>query len=284
MKYAIISDVHSNELALKLAIKDALEEKVDKFIFLGDYITDGYQDNEVLELVKKYGNYVIKGNREEYILDIANHNKKYNHIINEKPLFTTRELLNNESLTYIRNMKEYIITEIDGFKVLMVHGKFPQFLQPQNTQILDQLISHYEFDLCISGHTHTVENFIYKNHHFINPGSIGQPTDDPNYKYMILEIKDKKITTYLKLFPVSDTYQHLEEEYCKSKYYLENKIYGDLTLASIKTGKNKTEHFMETYRELVEENPNQNSEEIWYKLYETWKKKEIEMLESQNNL
>lgn len=274
MKYAIISDVHSNLLALTLAIKDALEENVDKFIFLGDYITDGYQDNEVLELVKKYGNYVIKGNREEYILDIANNNKPYNHIINEKPLFTTRDQLNEESLEYIRSLEEHIITDLEGVKTLIVHGKYQELLQPQNQEILDQLIEHYEFDLCISGHTHTVENFIYKNHHFINPGSIGQPTDDPNYKYMILEIKDKQIKTYIKTFQVANTYKYLEEEYKKSTYYKENPIYGDLTLSSIKTGTAKTEHFIATFRELVKEYPNKNQEEIWQKVYEVWKKKE----------
>ena len=274
MKYAIISDVHSNLLALTLAIKDALEENVDKFIFLGDYITDGYQDNEVLQLIKKYGNYAVKGNREEYILDIANNDKHYNHIINEKPLFTTRDQLNEESLEYIRSLEEHIITDLEGVKTLIVHGKYQELLQPKNQEILDQLIEHYEFDLCISGHTHTVENFIYKNHHFINPGSIGQPTDDPNYKYMILEIKDKQIKTYIKAFPVSNTYQYLEEEYQKSKYYLENPIYGDLTLSSIKTGTAKTEHFIATFRELVKEYPNKNQEEIWQKVYEVWKKKE----------
>lgn len=274
MKYAIISDVHSNLSALQLAIKDALKENVDKFIFLGDYITDGYQDNEVINLVKTYGNYVIKGNREEYILDIANNNKEYNHIINEKPLFTTRDQLNEESLEYIRNLQEYIITDLEGFKTLIVHGKFLELLQPKNIEILDQLISHYEFDLCLSGHTHTIENFIYKNHHFINPGSIGQPIDDPNYKYMILEINDKKIKSYLKLFPVENTYQYLEEEYRKSKYYLENPIYGDLTLASIKSGTAKTEHFIITFRKLVKEYPDKNPEEIWKKVYEVWKKKD----------
>lgn len=41
MKIAVISDIHSNLLALNLALLDSKKENVDCFMFLGDYITDG---------------------------------------------------------------------------------------------------------------------------------------------------------------------------------------------------------------------------------------------------
>ena len=37
MKYAIISDVHGNLPALELVLKDAEDNHVDSFIFVGDY-------------------------------------------------------------------------------------------------------------------------------------------------------------------------------------------------------------------------------------------------------
>ena len=36
MKYAIMSDAHSNPAALELALKDAKKRKCEKFVFLGD--------------------------------------------------------------------------------------------------------------------------------------------------------------------------------------------------------------------------------------------------------
>lgn len=48
MRIAVLSDIHSNLIALNLAIDSLRNEKVDKICFLGDYITDGENENEIL--------------------------------------------------------------------------------------------------------------------------------------------------------------------------------------------------------------------------------------------
>ena len=71
MKIAVISDIHSNLLAFNFALENAEKEKVDSFLFLGDYITDGENGNEILNIIKEKSNYVILGNREKYILNYS---------------------------------------------------------------------------------------------------------------------------------------------------------------------------------------------------------------------
>ena len=48
MILSVISDIHANTLALKLALEDSKKNKVDKYIFLGDYLTDGEDTNKIL--------------------------------------------------------------------------------------------------------------------------------------------------------------------------------------------------------------------------------------------
>ena len=53
MKYAIMSDAHSNPVALSLALKDAERRKCGKFLFLGDVTGYGYDVASTLKLVKE---------------------------------------------------------------------------------------------------------------------------------------------------------------------------------------------------------------------------------------
>ena len=41
-KIAILNDIHSNYLLLKLVLDDIQKYNVDDFIFCGDYVTDGF--------------------------------------------------------------------------------------------------------------------------------------------------------------------------------------------------------------------------------------------------
>ena len=77
MKIAIMGDIHENMIAFKKALEDSKKQKVEKYLFLGDYITDGDNPNEILDLVRKYADYAIKGNREDYILNHTFKRKNY---------------------------------------------------------------------------------------------------------------------------------------------------------------------------------------------------------------
>ena len=51
MRYAIISDVHANESALRAVLTDAADEQVEKIICLGDVLGYGPEPVAALELV-----------------------------------------------------------------------------------------------------------------------------------------------------------------------------------------------------------------------------------------
>ena len=113
MRLAVLSDIHSNLIALNLAIDDLKKENVDKICFLGDYVTDGESDNEILGIIKNISDYTILGNREKYILDYSPLKKNYN---NYKTIHTTYNNLSKDNLKYIESLKEYYIIKAKDFK------------------------------------------------------------------------------------------------------------------------------------------------------------------------
>ena len=70
IKVAVISDIHGNCVALKEVLKDAEKKNVNEYVFLGDLVNDLPFGNETLEIVRKYSNKILKGNKElEALLD-----------------------------------------------------------------------------------------------------------------------------------------------------------------------------------------------------------------------
>ena len=99
--YALITDVHSNSVALKkgLEIINA-RDGVDKIIFLGDYFSLGPDPKSILNTLKSNtGSVIIRGNHERYLLEkIWNDNEpSLEGMPQDDPLLS--EIVNNEEWT-----------------------------------------------------------------------------------------------------------------------------------------------------------------------------------------
>ncbi len=232
MRIAILGDIHSNLLGFNLGLEDLKKQEVDKIIYLGDYITDGEGANRIIQLVKKTADYAIVGNREKYIL---NYNPEKRDYINYKPILYTYNELNDESMKYIKSLEEYKIITLDNKKILLIHGDTLAQTCTSLLEAYDKIISDFDFDICLFAHSHMYTNEMYKGKLFVNPGSIGQPLDNPSYKYCILDLSnDCKVE--LREFKVSDSFREFEKEYIASNYYKSNIIWGNLILRSVKDG------------------------------------------------
>lgn len=64
MKYAVMSDVHSNPAALKVALADAKELGCERFVLLGDITGYGYDVKTALNLARRSFQVVLQGNHD----------------------------------------------------------------------------------------------------------------------------------------------------------------------------------------------------------------------------
>ncbi len=245
MKVAVISDIHSNLDGLKWALSDAQGRGVDQIIFLGDYITDGYQDNEVLDLVKAHGDIQISGNRERIFATFDFDNIP----VNMEPIAWTYANLTQANRNYIRTLPQVEETKLGTYRVLIVHGDgFEHYSSIEKA--FDDLMTSYDFDVCLFGHSHDAKNYYYRAKHFINPGSVGIPITQEGYQYKIVTFHPKlTIATYNK-----QTHHNLSavaEAYQQSRYYRDNPLWASLILRNIITSEDFGPKFWKCFHEIT---------------------------------
>lgn len=218
MKFGIISDIHSNILALEAVFKRFEEEKIDKVICLGDIIGIGPYPEKCVEFLmerKEQILSIVRGNHEGYLLKefpIINHNGT---MLSDEELDTHRwnhSKLSEESVSFIQSLNKQEILEIEGKKILVCHyplkenGKFKKFYKNMDEERIEEIFNEENIDVFLFGHTHKACYFENNNRYIINPGSLGCPKDTDAASAGILQISKDKIK-----------YENIEVEYNVSK-------------------------------------------------------------------
>ena len=119
MRYAIMSDAHSNPVALETALLDAREQGCEKFLFLGDVTGYGYDAKTTLSMVRKNFSVALLGNhdsaclgRETSLRDMLNPNYDIDRM--------QRDLLTKTELKWLGARRFF--RKVDG--MALVHGDF----------------------------------------------------------------------------------------------------------------------------------------------------------------
>lgn len=236
IKIAIISDIHGNSVALKEIIKDAEKNKVNEYIFLGDQVNDLPFGNETLDIVKKYSNKVLKGNKEQYLIEYDKERYNWKNVQFKNTLFMYNELT-KENLKYIKELPHFMKLEYDGVKLLIAHGS-PKSVEEQlhrnRTDLINKYTENLEEDALIFGHTHekvwkeTVNNklVISCGCSGVSPFFIGQA------EYVILEINNGKIDDIISRL-VNFDINLIKKKIITSGILNEDKVFMNLTYGAI---------------------------------------------------
>lgn len=196
MRVAVISDIHSNFKAFEAFLAYIEEHQVDAIIGLGDYVTDMPYPGRTLDmlysLMKKYPCYILRGNREEYLLA---HDKKDQgwHISSPSgALLYTYENITGEDLEFFEGLPSVTRVQIGECPELMLcHGTTEEirgnmkFDLEQRERVMKELPTKY----LLGGHTHHQEAEWIGEKMYINPGSLGLAIDEKggNAEFAILE-------------------------------------------------------------------------------------------------
>lgn len=195
-KIGVISDLHANFEAMKVALNWLHANGVDHVICLGDII--GYNANpvEVTYLTWNRCAFALKGNHERYVLGEEAKGVKEEKL---EVIHWTREQLTPQYLDWLKTLPDYHL--YDG-TFLLAHGspRDPDeyiFKKEAIKASLDHMAECYAgIRVCFFGHSHLpmllargqVEAKFHDDQprtiqldrnqtYLINPGSIGQPRD-----------------------------------------------------------------------------------------------------------
>ena len=197
MKIAVISDIHGNMEALKAVLDDIKNEGCEKIFALGDYAMAGPEPVETvnwfMENTQKENITMIQGNTD---LMIADYNEElYNFISSKAPVMAEAlkndvTLLSNEQKDFFKSLEEQKLIEIEGVKILLVHGsprKNNEDILPDiSMDKLLEILEGVEAGIVLCGHTHLPCGFQIPNKKIVvNVGSVGRPfTPEPKSCYL----------------------------------------------------------------------------------------------------
>jgi predicted phosphodiesterase len=209
MRYAIISDVHANASALKTALTDIADMKVDRIICLGDCVGYGLEPVETLELLYRKAHVVLMGNH-----DAAVCGKLSTRFFSERATKAVERHRVQISETGMRWL-ERLPLMAEGKNFRCTHGDFsrpelfryvfdPEEAMPSWNATTEAVLfvghTHHPLVHVIgpSGVPHAVDCCDFEceegKRYIINPGSIGAPrTENARSTYCIYDDKARTV-------------------------------------------------------------------------------------------
>ena len=203
MKFAVLSDIHGNMIALRAVLEDMSQFNIDRVLCLGDLAMAGPEPNKTIDFVRTQDWTVIQGNTDEMIAKFSD--DVYNSVKQGAPIMANAlkldvKEISLENKNYLKNLPINKCIEIDGLKILLVHGSprrnneniFPNM----DMIIIEEIFRDVDADVVFCGHTHIPCGYQTNSKvTIVNDGSVGRPfTEKPKACYVIADIIDGEIS------------------------------------------------------------------------------------------
>ena len=204
MRFAVISDIHSNFPAL-LAVNDDLKNIAPDFIVVaGDFINRGPQPREVLEFLLEKKWLLLRGNHEDYVIaqceGFSPDDIRANPIW--RPAQWTAEQLNKDdsafkSLPLTTSFHAPTNNRVLDSRVLIAHGT-PQVnndgvFGKTTDERLHQMLGENAPSLFVCAHTHVALIREIDSTLVVNIGSVGLPFNgDPRAQYGVFTWRNNR--------------------------------------------------------------------------------------------
>ncbi len=207
MKIAIISDIHGNMQALESVLKNIEKENCQKIFCLGDLAMAGPEPEKTIEKIRNISNTkdfeIIQGNTDEMIANCDNqmiHMLEQNNPVMAHALACDVQVITEEQKNYLRSLPKQKEIEIEGLKILLVHGSprknNENIFSDLKIEEVEEMIAGTNADIIFCGHTHVPCGYQTNTKQtVVNVGSVGRPfSEEPKSCYAILEIANKEFS------------------------------------------------------------------------------------------
>jgi putative phosphoesterase len=186
MRLGVISDVHSNRVALSAVLDDM--PPVDRLVCAGDVVGYNPWPAECVRDLRDRSVPCVMGNHDRAVARTTGF--RFNGMA-QAGVEHARTELNDLDLEWLRRLPDERLVA-DG-RVKLVHGHpddpdhytYPEEFDPD---LLDGE------DVLVMGHTHIQHHERYDEGIVCNPGSVGQPRDgDPRAAYAVVDLSDMTV-------------------------------------------------------------------------------------------
>ena len=308
MKYAVIADIHGNYNALNAVLADAEKEKLDGYIFVGDYYMCFPLHNEVAERIRNLKNtFIVIGNEEERLIKLSKQNQDGWVDGQFAGLYWYYRNITVENKSYLTSFPNRIDIDLNGVKLHIAHSSkafeeevnikepyaseyakayylkhisMDEFLYPflnQLGQTKENCSNSKIKDIYIFGHTHIQWHRFSNEKLFINPGACGFPSDSKtDSPYVVLEITEDNVIIEERRIKYDE--ELTVEELKNSSLYGAAKVWNDIIIKEYYCKMDLIGFFLEfaeKYAQKIGDYQRPFSKETFSSAYEVWKTKDI---------
>lgn len=196
-RVAVFGDIHANLPALEAVWADMDERGLGRRYCLGDLVGYGTFPNEVVEFVRTREVPTIAGNYDEGVGANSDdcgcaYQTEHEQQLGAESIAWTNAEITAENRACLRDLTEQIALDLDGTRVVLVHGsprRVDEYLyadRPDSS--FERLLDSVAAEVLVCGHTHVpYHKTLPSGRHVVNAGSVGKPKDgDPRACYAIL--------------------------------------------------------------------------------------------------
>ena len=186
MRVAVISDIHSNFKAFEAFLEYIEAHPVDAIIGLGDYVTDMPYPRRTLDmlydLMEKYSCIILRGNREEYLLNHRKQDQGWHISSPSGALLYTYENITEQDMDFFEGLPTVMdhVKLGDCPELTLCHGA-PEEVRGNlkyDLALQDQVMKELPTQYLLGGHTHHQQILELYDKVYINPGSLGLAIDE----------------------------------------------------------------------------------------------------------
>ncbi len=198
MRIAIFSDIHGNMPALEAVLDDIHKQHVDAVYCLGDLVGYAPFPNEVTNRIRREHIPTIIGNYDDGVgfdRDACGcaYREADERMRGQQSLEWTKARVTAENKAFLRSLSPEIRIEVDGKRVLLVHGsprRMNEYLfEDRPDSSFQRLADSSNADVIVFGHTHKPYTKRIGDVWFVNVGSVGKPKDGNWHAcYAILDV------------------------------------------------------------------------------------------------
>jgi putative phosphoesterase len=206
MRIAIFSDIHGNRHALERTLPDIEAQRPERVYCLGDLVGYGAHPNEVTERVAEGRFPTVMGNYDDgvgYDRDECGcaYREARDQELGQQSLAWTKAHTSAENKAFLRALVPEIRFEVDGTRVLLVHGsprRMNEYLfEDRAISSFERLAKSSNADVIMFGHTHMPYTKTVDGVLFVNAGSVGKPKDgDPRACWVLLDVGPATTATF----------------------------------------------------------------------------------------
>ena len=183
-RIALISDIHGNYKALEAFLEYIAGHPVDGIICLGDYVTDSPYPERTMALLyemrRHYECWMLRGNREDYLLNNTDNREGWRPSSANGTLFYTLQHMTEKDLAFFASLPTERELRLEGCPALYLCHGTPGRVRGnvhQEAGLKDKVLKEISGPYLLGGHTHHQEIDSRFGTTYINPGSLGFAVD-----------------------------------------------------------------------------------------------------------